>query len=778
MAQDSTTYSTLSLKDLLDAREAYHWHLMNRENVIGTAVGKYLIRKADSWPGAAKSVHGAYARTFANSEVRAYSWPCIMVLVSNWVDAKGFGQNGVSPSDFVPPTLYLPDGRCVPVCVVQVQQGIPQSGAPTFSKWPQYDIGAGCPVYAMVQGREHMASVGCLVTDGHRTYALTNRHVVGEPGTQLFANLRGNLVPIGVSAGRQLTRERFSKVLPAFAGDRSFLTLDIGLIDVNEVDDWTSAQFGLAGTIGPVVDVNELSGPLNLIDQPVIAFGAASGLLKGSVKALFYRYKAQAGFDFISEFLIAPDDGATETRHGDSGTAWYLYDRKAPEDDKRLLRPLAIEWGGQDLGSADGATNFTLATSLATACELLDVDFVRVGDTGASPFWGQVGHYSIATAAIDQVQNTKLKAFLSANLGNISFEPGQLSPDQIRTALASGDFVELADVPDLVWKKVAKDVPGGRDYARNAGPEHPNHYADIDAPGADGQNLRDLTLGGGIDKMDVAAWSQWYQANGQTDTRHQGLLPFRVWQLYDVMVSALQQNDAATFLCAAGVISHYIGDACQPLHGSYHADGYSDQQEQGAKSWPGKGVHSAYEDNMVDKFADQLQEMIGPEAEAFDTPIHAVQDGRDAGFATVELMAYSAGVLAPSELIDKYISLGGGKSQPVLQGLWDAFGTQTGKVMGAGARYLAAIWDAAYAKGGKPALGASAIDQTKLAKIYQDDSFAPSLTLDKIGTVLSAGASTTHSVARVVKQQRTSRPSVKSGRTRRTSSSTRKRARG
>ena len=37
-------FRSLSLKDLLEARETYHWHLMNKANVVGTAVGAYLIR--------------------------------------------------------------------------------------------------------------------------------------------------------------------------------------------------------------------------------------------------------------------------------------------------------------------------------------------------------------------------------------------------------------------------------------------------------------------------------------------------------------------------------------------------------------------------------------------------------------------------------------------------------------------------------------------------------------------------------------------------------------
>ena len=40
-------FSSLSIKDLLDAREAYHVHLAHLKEVYATAIGRYLIRKSD-----------------------------------------------------------------------------------------------------------------------------------------------------------------------------------------------------------------------------------------------------------------------------------------------------------------------------------------------------------------------------------------------------------------------------------------------------------------------------------------------------------------------------------------------------------------------------------------------------------------------------------------------------------------------------------------------------------------------------------------------------------
>jgi hypothetical protein len=121
---DDFDFSSLSLKDLIEARDLYHFHLMSKANVVGTAIGLYLIRKEEDWPqargeGVRPRRKLTFPRTFANSEVRDYSWPCILVLVREWIDEEDFGKKGMpAPWLTVPKRLYLPDGRIVPVCIV------------------------------------------------------------------------------------------------------------------------------------------------------------------------------------------------------------------------------------------------------------------------------------------------------------------------------------------------------------------------------------------------------------------------------------------------------------------------------------------------------------------------------------------------------------------------------------------------------------------------------------------------------------------------------------
>lgn len=105
---------------------------------------------------------------------------------------------------------------------------------------------------------------------------------------------------IGVSSGQQLTRLPFGEVYP-FSMTNTYLTLDIGLVDVDDAGDWTSTAYGI-GDIGPMVDTGDMTNGLDLIGQPVVAHGASSGLVAGKVMALFYRYKSVGGSGMCRTF--------------------------------------------------------------------------------------------------------------------------------------------------------------------------------------------------------------------------------------------------------------------------------------------------------------------------------------------------------------------------------------------------------------------------------------------------------------------------------------------
>jgi hypothetical protein len=75
-------YTSLSVGDLLDARDAYHVHLSRLENVVATAIGRYLIhdwyaKNPPDRPRPLDVERIREPRTLANTVLRPWSWPCV-----------------------------------------------------------------------------------------------------------------------------------------------------------------------------------------------------------------------------------------------------------------------------------------------------------------------------------------------------------------------------------------------------------------------------------------------------------------------------------------------------------------------------------------------------------------------------------------------------------------------------------------------------------------------------------------------------------------------------
>ena len=157
-------YASLSVRDLLDAREAYHVHLSRLENVMATAIGRYRIHE-DDWyaknppdrPRPADSPRVTKARTLANTVVRPWSWPCVLVFVRHWRQPKELGE------ETVPRSLYLPDDRVVPtsVIVAEPDESLPP---PVVGAVQASDLlGGGYSCLREHQGEQNLGTLGCLV---------------------------------------------------------------------------------------------------------------------------------------------------------------------------------------------------------------------------------------------------------------------------------------------------------------------------------------------------------------------------------------------------------------------------------------------------------------------------------------------------------------------------------------------------------------------------------------------------------------------------------------
>jgi len=772
--QAENDYEHLSMRDLLDARDLYHVYLMRHPNVVATAIGRYRIRITDGWPtetGAGKK--GTGERTLDNSEVRPYSWPSVLAFVDHWEDKDAFGKGGIyDPDQMVPKTLFLPDGRRVPVCVIRAPRELAtEQEVPPDMAFPTNNIGGGYPILATVQGRERVATIGCLVTDGHKVYALTNRHVTGAAGEVLKSRLNGKEKVIGMTAPGQCDRLSFNTVYEGWPGAKVYVNIDAGLIEIDNLDVW-SAKIRDVGIVGPLADLSVDNLTLSLTGCAVRGYGASSGMMLGELQALFYRYKALGGFEYVADFLIGPRatpktgaparaDAPTPfvTRPGDSGTLWLLEPMKGRDEstpkhggkksgdaaEPLPYLPLAIQWGAHVLDASGGgrAQTFVLATCLSTVCRQLGVDLVRDWNLDQPDTWGAVGHFSIASRTIEALTDTKLQRLMKRNLSIITHKDKTIINSEFKN-MGSDPFVPMADVPDFFWKH------GRQGHKR--GSEGPNHFADMDQYSAPKKGSL-LKLCEDPVNIDPDVWNEYYDTVSDILTgepigqEHRGLLPFRVWQIFEAMVGFARDGEGAKFVCAAGVLAHYTGDACQPLHISYLHDGdpkqakertvhHHDGTTSNVREPLGKGVHAAYEDEMVNANREVILEKLSKTKEV--KPTELITTGRSAAERTVALMRLAFEEIPPAKIVSFYVKNPGKAGRA--EAFWRAFGTGTIKCMQAGTHLTALLWQSAWEAGG----GGNTIDpmlevsEENAMDICADVEFLASCTIEEIGAVLNA----------------------------------------
>jgi len=728
------SYHTLSLKDLLDARENYHVQLTTLTNVVATALGMFRFREGeDEEP----PKNDDSPKTFASTHQSKKSYPCVIVLVKKWEATQNF--KGHHATQKVPGLLHLPDGRIIPTCVIKADLDV--SLVPPLRKMPGSNgmLGGGLPLIVEAQGQEHVASVGCLVTDGHLIYALTNLHVTGaKPGTPVYSVINGARVEVGKTTNKNLRHIPFEKIHPEWTNIKSTLvTMDVGLIEVTYKEAWTSNIKGI-GSVGQLLDLNTQTFSLKLLGLPVKAYGSASGLMRGKIQALFYRYKAEGGKEYVVDFLIGQDETTNNDNSqkrfslpGDSGTVWHLDVDEHPlatprtkkmqkkgKDEGYYNMPVAVQWGAHSLRTYSAKSahcTYALASSLSISLNKLDVELVV--DWQSYLYWGNVGHYLIAYKAIDAVQDPNLKKIMSDHVNAITFTDEALSQGTKGVRVQRGEYVPLADVPDLVWKTPDRKSKEG-----------PNHFSDIDSV-VEGSTMIDMIKADPSVATDVDKWLEYYK-KGQIHPANQGLLQFRVWQLYNLLVGYIKSGDVPSMIGTAGILSHYIGDSCQPLHCSHHYDG----EVLSDGSVKGKGVHSKYESQMVSSHSATL--MGGIENVISNIPADQlapgkITGGQQAAQATVDLILRISEKIPPKELINAF-------DQSGLNGVWKKYGEKTAEVMADGCVTLAQLWDSAWVEGNgnQNVKYDGVIDNETLRQLYTDPTFLPSYNLADIGPAL------------------------------------------
>jgi hypothetical protein len=771
-------FSSLSVRDLLDARDAYHVHLSHMENVVATAIGRYLIHE-DDWfakhgpdePRPPDYPRPAEPRSLTNSILRSWSWPCVLVFVRRWERSRQLGDSAI------PKRLHLPDGRQVPTCVVL---GTPDESLPPPIVEPGFAselAGGGYRCERHGQGTVEVGTIGCLVRREGAYYALTNRHVTGTNGEEVFARIRAERVRIGVADSISVTKQKLKALFPAYGESNVFVNLDAGLVRLDNVSDWTSQAFGI-GEIGEVFDATASTLTLDLTGLPVRAFGGASGVLEGEIKALFFRYQSLGDFDYVSDVLIGPRrpsqkqkagssaalrrpaEPRAETRPGDSGALWFYdppsgrrppptgpvpFPSDPPERPHRVrrLRPLAMQWGGQRVALPSGEKNaFALATFVSTVCRVLDVEIVRTWSTGHDEYWGKTGHFAIGWKACDLLGG-KLGGLMKGNQANIGFGNDRLGEGSA-FRMGRGDFVPLADVPDYVWI-------GLKDFVTTREAEGPQHFADIDIASIDGGPSMLELCRQDPKNLDPAVWRDYFDGfAAQGVGPEEGALPFRVWQLWDLMVDALVAKDVKSFVATAGVLAHYVGDASQPLHSSYLHHGPipmldrpggkfpvrrgTPDYEAFKKDKPAK-IHAVYEQRMLEIDTLEALQAVDGLLQAAHVTSTGIDNGWEAARATFDLMSDAQTRLSPETLI--------GIDDPSLtqperaRRLWahPKVRSETIRSLADSSVLLARLWASAWRVGkGKnvPAAKLRVFTEAELQTHYKKKNFAPALTLTQM----------------------------------------------
>lgn len=416
---------------------------------------------------------------------------------------------------------------------------------------------------------------------------------------------------------------------------------------------------------------------------------------------------------------------------------------------RRIMPTCRWPWSGAVTcsNSTNGVRpqSFALATLLSRVCALLEVDPVADWNVDQTDTWGSIGHFSIAARTLVALSGRfpKLDTLMNNNALIVSHDDETIMRGDF-SGMGSERFVPMADVPDFFWKPRVGKQGHTRPF------EGPNHFADMDQPGPDGKTLLDLSEDD--DFINPDRWEAFYDSvndilSGKPIApEHRGLLPFRVWQLFDAMVEFASAGQADNFVCAAGVLAHYVGDACQPLHISFLHDGdpnrpaehtFSRGKRAGeTEQRPlGQGVHSAYEDAMVHDHREDILDGLKKTPKVAQKEL--VTSGFEAARAVIGLMRNTFELIPPEDLVQTYIDTGkSGKAATAA--LWKEFGKKTISVMQDGSHLLAVLWESAWAAGeGETNVRSTrALTEPEAMEIVTHPEFVPSTTVDKIGALL------------------------------------------
>jgi hypothetical protein len=212
------------------------------------------------------------------------------------------------------------------------------------------------------------------------------------------------------------------------------------------------------------------------------------------------------------------------------------------------------------------------------------------------------------------------------------------------------------------------------------------------------------------------------------------------------MVEFVRKGKKDEFVCAAGVLTHYIGDACQPLHISYLHDGdperattrtvhHRDGTSERVKDPLGKGVHAAYEDEMINTHRQQILDGLSGVSKVKKGDL--INTGFEAAKLTIALMRDTFSSIPPVDIVGAFLATQAEpKKRPAV--FWKKFGKTTVDNMREGAELVARLWESAWVlgEGERTINSGAALDRKKAMRICADRDFLPSCSIEEIGALL------------------------------------------
>lgn len=236
-------------------------------------------------------------------------------------------------------------------------------------------------------------------------------------------------------------------------------------------------------------------------------------------------------------------------------------------------------------------------------------------------------------------------------------------------------------------------------------------------------------------ELNSKAWNKFYlgkvldekgEEKDKIDKNHRGALPFRIGQIFEKMIDFADKGKVDEFICASGVLAHYVADAAMPLHCSVYANGDGTPES--------ADFHSFVDSKLIAKYQDDINKDLGKKIKSLSAALPVLQTKEDATKLALSLMKESLKIVKIGDLLADYKTSKKLKGSDRSASVWTEWKGPIIKTMANGCKYLAHFIEQAWRYGnGETNISAGDIKAAKrkeLIKLYKNKSFLESKWLE------------------------------------------------